>query len=121
MATIVDYPDGVATAGPLITRLMDQPVEFEATQYLYEDGGIDVNVQPCGVQRWLVEYEGISVTDVTTLITHFNLAKGRVNDFEFYHRRNVATYAGVKYVELRINRRPRSWVANVSVTLEKLA
>ena len=80
-----------------------------------------MNVQPCGVQRWLVEYEGISVSDVTTLITHFNLAKGRVNDFEFYHRRNVATYAGVKYVELRINRRPRSWVANVSVTLERLA
>lgn len=121
MATITDYPDGSATAGPYIARLLDQPTEYQSTLYEFEDGGVDVNIQPCGVKRYVLEYEGISTTDVSTIVTHFNNAKGRVNDFEFYHRREATTYSGVKYVEIKINRRPRSWVANMTVTLERLA
>lgn len=120
MATIADYPDGIGTAGPYISRLIDQPVEFQVIRYEFEDGGLDVNVQPCGVRRWILEYEGLSASDVSTIITHFNLAKGRTNNFEFYHRRDVATYDNVRYVDLSLPSRQKSWSNAVTVTLERL-
>jgi hypothetical protein len=121
MATVADYPDGIGTAGPYISRLMDQPIEYNVTRYEFEDGGVDVNMQPCGVKRWVLEYEGLAAADVTTLVNHFNTAKGRVNDFEFYHRRDAQTYGSVKYVSIDLPARARSWSNNVTVILEKLA
>lgn len=120
MSTIADYPDGIGTAGPYISRLMDQPLEFQVIRYEYEDGGLDVNVQPCGVRRWILEYEGLSAADVITIRDHFILAKGRVNNFEFYHRRDVATYDNVRYVEFSLPSRQKSWSNVVTVTLERL-
>lgn len=120
MSTIADYPDGIGTAGPYISRLIDQPVEFQVVRYEFEDGGLDVNVQPCGVRRWILEYEGLSASDVSTIVTHFNLAKGRVNNFEFYHRRDATTYANVRYADLSLLSRQKSWSNAVTVTLEML-
>lgn len=120
MATIADYPDGIGTAGPYISRLIDQPIRYEVIRYEYEDGGMDVNVQPCGVRRWVLEYEGLSASDVSTIVTHFNLAKGRVNNFEFYHRRDLTAYANVRYMTLELPARARSWSNQVTVTLERL-
>lgn len=120
MATIADYPDGIGTAGPYISRLIDQPVEYQVMRFEYEDGGMDVNVQPCGVRRWVLEYEGLSASDVSTIVTHFNLAKGRVNNFEFYHRRDLTTYANVRYVSMELPSRQKYWSSPVIVTLERL-
>lgn len=120
MATVADYPDGEATSGPTITLLLDQPIDYEVTRYEYEDGGCDVNVQPCGLRRWRLEYEGLTAAELTTLRDHFNLAKGKVNDFEFWHRRDNALYAGVQYEEFRVGRHQKIWSNSLSVVLVKL-
>jgi len=120
MATVADYPDGIGTSGPTINLLLDQPIDFEVTRYEYEDGGCDVNVQPCGVRRWRLEYEGLSASDVTTLRDHFNLAKGRVNDFEFYHRRDAVTYANVQYETFTVNHHIKKWSNSITVVLAQL-
>jgi hypothetical protein len=120
MATIGNYPDGVGTAGPYISRLIDVPIDYAVTRYEFEDGGVEVNVQPCGIRRWQLDYEGLSTSDLATLTTHFNNAKGRVNDFSFYHRRAATTYSGVKYVSLDLSPRAKNWSNGATVILEAL-
>jgi hypothetical protein len=121
MATISNYPDGVDTAGPTIALLVDLPIDYQVETFRYEDGGVDVNVQPCGVRRWQLEYEGLSAADVTTLRTHFNLAKGKVNDFIFYHRHDDQQYVQVRYESWRGGRHLKTWSNVVSVVLVQLA
>lgn len=115
MATIGAYPTSV-----YIDTLIDQPIEYRVTRYEFEDGGVDVNVQPCGVRRWELRYTGLSVNDLNTLRTHYNNAKGRVNDFSFTHRRDLTTYTGVKYVSFTVPPRQKNWINEATVILEKL-
>ena len=50
-----NYPDGVDTSGPTIARLMKQPLEFPAALFdRNEDGGVDVNVVPCGLRVYVL-------------------------------------------------------------------
>lgn len=121
MSTIADYPDGVSTAGPFINRLIDQPAEYEVDMVRYEDGGVDVNVQPCGLKPIVLEYEGLTIADMETLRTHYNLAKGRINNFSFYHRRSAVTYSSVTYRSWAIGRHNKTWTGVLSVTLVRLA
>jgi hypothetical protein len=121
MPTIADYPDGIGTAGPHISRLITSPVEFEIDVIRYEDGGADVNVQPCGLQRFTLEYEMLTEAELATLRAHYNLAKGQVNDFEFYHRQDNATYAGVKYQSFNIGDHVKAWSQPATVILVRYA
>ena len=115
MATIGAYPTSV-----YIDTLIDVPVEYGVERYEFEDGGMEVNVQPCGIRRWELRYTGLSSTDTDTLRTHFNNAKGRTNDFSFTHRRDSTTYTGVKYVSFTLPARVKNWSNEATVILEKL-
>lgn len=113
-----DFPDGVNTAGPTIERLTRNPTDYEVDVILYEDGGADVNVQPCGLVVWQLEYDGLSAADVTTLTTHFNDARGGVEEFNFYDRNNATVYPGVKYRSFRIGRHRKTWSKVASIELQ---
>lgn len=116
-----DFPDGTNTAGPYALRLFDQPTEYKVERYEYEDGGVDVNVQPCGLRSWVLVYEGLSESDITTLRTHWNDARGMVEEFNFYHRRDATLYASVKYKEFKIGKHPKKWANSARVVLVQFA
>jgi len=116
-----DYPDGTNTAGPYALKLMDQPTEYQVTRYEYEDGGADVNVQPCGLRSWVLEYDGLTEAEITTLRTHYNDARGMVEEFNFYHRRDATLYPNVKYKEFKIGRHVKAWSNVARVVLVQFA
>lgn len=115
--TIANYPDGIGTAGPTIAKLTTSPIDFEVDFIPYEDGGADVNVTPCGEQRFTLEYEGLSEAEIVTLRTHYNLAKGKRNNFSFYHREDDETYTGVEYERFDIGEHPKAWSQPLTVVL----
>jgi len=117
MSTIANYPDGIGTAGPTIARIVPLPTDYTVDRSVNEDGGCNVNVQPCGLKRFQLEYAGLSAGDLATLRTHKNLAKGRVNDFSFYYRENATTYTGVMYESWKVGRHVKTWARVVSVVL----
>lgn len=102
MATIAAYPTQ-SIGGPLINRLIEHPTEYPITRYEYEDGGEDVNISPCGLKRWDLFYDGLTPTELQLLVDHWNLAKGRVNDFNFYDHHANTTYSGMQYGSFEIN------------------
>lgn len=114
------YPDGVQYAGPYIARLIDQPIQYGVTTYEFEDGGVAVNVQPCGIRRWVLDYDGLSQDEINTLVRHYNAMRGRSSTFEFYHRRDAVLYNNVRYVSLTLPGRVKAWSNQAQVTLEKL-
>lgn len=118
MATIANYPDGVGTAGPTIDKVIKQPIEFNVDRTINEDGSCEVNIIPCGMLRWTLEYTGLSDADVTTLRTHLNLAKGKVNDFSFYDRHDTATYTRCRYKSWKMGRHTKTWAKVISVEIE---
>lgn len=118
MATVSAYPTP-NNSGPAINRLTDLPAEFKVIRYEFDDGGAEVNVMPCGVQRWQLDYEGLSSADAATLLTHFNLAKGRVNDFSFTHPREGVIYTGVKYESFVISDHQKHWALPRKIVLVK--
>ena len=117
----IPYPDGTLFSGPYIARLMDQPIDYAVTRYEFEDGGLAVNVQPCGARRWVLEYEGLSAAEITQLRNHYNAMRGRSSTFNFYHRRDQVTYTGVRYVSMTLPAREKAWSNGASVILEALA
>lgn len=118
---IANYPDGINTAGPTIARLITYPVEYPFDLFRNEDGGVDVNVQTCGVLRWELEYEGLSLSDEDTIRAHYNLAKGKVETFSFYSRYDSTLYTGVRYDSMQIPRHLRHWAKMLKVVLVKYA
>lgn len=119
--SVADFPDGVNTAGPYCSRLQESPIDYPVDRTIYDDGGCDVNVQPCGLIKYELQYEGLSAAEVTTLRTHYNLAKGRTEDFNFYHRRDATLYANVKYESIKLPRRVKVWSNSVTITLLRFA
>lgn len=119
--TVGNYPDGVNTAGPTIANLRVIPVKFEVDLFPNEDGGVDVNVQPCGNLRFELDYEGLSSSEFSTLINHWSTAKGEVNNFTFYCRRDAATYTGVRYETFEVPQWAKSWSQSLRVVLVKYA
>lgn len=119
MSTITQYPVEAA-GGPLINRIIDYPIEYQFIRYEYDDGGYDTNVQPCGMKRWGLEYEGLSAVELDTIVDHFNLAKHSTNDFSFANPQDGATYTGVKYERIEFPRHARMWALPLIVTLWKL-
>ena len=117
--TISDYPTDTAL-GALVLTVVDQPIEYQFERFLFEDGSAAVNVQPCGVQRWDLLYDGLSQAQRTTLADHFNEAMGRVNSFSFTHPRTDTVYTGVKYVSWEPQNHTKNWSLGVRVVLEKL-
>lgn len=113
-----DFPDGVNTAGPTIAQLTRNPTDYEVDTISYEDGGADVNVQPCGLVVWAVEYEGLTAAEVTTLRTHFNDARSSVEEFNFYDRNDATLYPGVKYKSFRVGKHLKTWSNMVSIELQ---
>lgn len=114
------FPDGVDIAGPRIGRLLRQPIEYAVTQTLFEDGGCDVNVSPCGMLRWQLEYEGLSQADVATLRTHYNDARGTVESFQFYDRQTGLTHS-VQYRSFEIGKHEKTWFVPATIVLETLS
>lgn len=113
------YPDGELYEGPYIARIVDQPAEYGYAKYEFEDGSIDVNVQPVGNRRWQLEYTGLSAAEVAVLAGHYNGARGRVTTFRFYHRRDGVIYS-CRYVSMTLPQRERAWSNDVQVVLEAL-
>ena len=103
-----------------IARLIDEPIEYGYEVYQFEDGSADVNVQPCGARRWMLEYEGLSAAEIRQLISHYNLMRGSSGTFNFYHRRDAVTYSSVRYVSMTIPQRQRAWSNAATIVLEKL-
>lgn len=116
-ASITDYPDGENTAGPHIARLVRLPLDYDAEIYRNEDGSVFVNVQPCGLMKWQIDYDGLSAADVITLRTHYNLAKSQVNYFNFWDRQQAALIPDVQYESFRVGHRVVNWLNVVSVVL----
>lgn len=114
------YPDGTLFAGPVINRIQDQPVEYEVDKIEYEDGGVDVNVQPCGMKRWVLEYEGLTQAELAVIMNHFNGAKGQVISFNFYHKRDAVVYTNVNYERFEVGKHAKSWSVPAIVVLRKL-
>jgi hypothetical protein len=102
-----------------ISRLIDQPIQFQQVMHEYEDGRVDVNLQVCGVRSWRIEYEGISEAEVGILVQHFREVKGRVGRFPFYHRRDNVVYEDCYYTSFDIPARVKKWANNVSITIER--
>jgi hypothetical protein len=102
-----------------ISRLIDQPIQFQQITHEYEDGRVDVNLQVCGVRSWRIEYEGISEAEVDILVQHFREVKGRVGRFPFYHRRDDVVYEDCYYTAFDIPARVKKWSNNVSITIER--
>lgn len=121
MATIANYPDGIGTAGPTIDKVMKAPVEYKTTTFKMEGGGAVVNITPCGMLRWTLEYDGLSEAEVVTLRTHYNLAKGATNDFSFYDRNDAATYAGCRYKSWKSGKHIKKWSNVITVEIERFA
>lgn len=111
-----------AAGGPFINRIIAFPKEFPEDRYQYEDGGCDVNVQPCGLLRWLLQYEGLSQAQLDTIITHFNSAQVPIttfslNTFNFANPQDSTTYTGVRYERIEIARHKKKWALPVNVYL----
>lgn len=102
MATITAYPTP-SESGPLINRLERHPIDYPVTRYEFEDGGVEVNIAPCGLQRWDVYHEGLTPAELQTLVDHWNEAKGKTNDFSFYDHQQDATFTGVSYADFQID------------------
>ena len=117
MSTIAGYPDSVSVAGPYATKLNHNPIAYEVDVFRNEDGGADVNVQPCGILRFEIEYDGITAAEVETLRAHWNLAKGKVNDFPFRSRYDGATYNKCTYEKFEIPPHVKTWSNQVRVSL----
>lgn len=115
MATVSAFPINVYAE-----TLIEVPIAFNAERYEFEDGSMEVNVQPCGIARWELRYTGLSAEDLHTLETHYIEAKGRVNDFQFSNRRNGFTYFNVKYVSFEIPARAKRWNNDATIVLEGL-
>ena len=113
------YPDGELYEGPYIARIIDQPAEYGYSKFEFEDGTIDVNVQPVGNRRWQLEYTGLSAVEVAVLAGHYNGMRGRVTTFRFYHRRDGVIYS-CRYVSMTLPQRERAWSNDVQVVLEAL-
>lgn len=115
--TVAAFPDGVSVAGPSIALVVGQPLVFETSRFEYEDGGLDVNVQPCGQRRWTLEYAGLSAEDVATLRAHWNLARGTSYEFSFYDRRTGQTFDRVKYESFRLGAHVKQWSVPATIIL----
>lgn len=102
-----------------ISRLIDQPLQYQQVMHEYEGGRVDVNLQVCGVRSWRIEYEGISEAEVSILVQHFREVKGRVGRFPFYHRRDDVVYEDCYYTAFDIPARIKKWANNVSITIER--
>ena len=115
-----NYPDGVDTAGPTIARLMKQPLEFPAALFdRNEDGGVDVNVVPCGLRVYVLEYEGLSVSDLNLIRAHYNDARGKVEEFNFYDRQSATLLPNCKYRDFKIGKHQKVWAGLATVTIER--
>lgn len=118
MASITAYPSPAAS-GPRINKMVIPPLEFPVTRYEYDDGGLDVNVQPCGLQRWILSYEGLTAVELAQIVDHFNLALGRVNDFSWTEPRFGEVFTGTKYESLEIPDHRKKWALLCNVVLWK--
>lgn len=123
MAVIADYPDGDSsgTPGPFISNLDTQPQETLVDIFPNEDGGADINVQPCGVRRWVLTYEAMSFADAEIIRAHLNAAKGKVNEFDFYSRQENLTFSNCFYISIETPEHQKHWSNGLRITLGKFA
>jgi hypothetical protein len=113
------YPDGDLYEGPYIARIIDQATDYGYSRYEFEDGAMEVNVQPIGNRQWQLEYTGLSAAEVAVLAGHYDGMRGRVTTFRFYHRRDDRIYF-CRYVSMTLPSRQRAWANDVQVVLEAL-
>ena len=113
------YPDGDLYEGPYIARIIDQATDYGYSRYEFEDGAMEVNVQPIGNRQWQLEYTGLSAAEVAVLAGHYDGMRGRVTTFRFYHRRDDRIYF-CRYVSMTLPSRQRTWANDVQVVLEAL-
>ena len=117
MATISAFPDPVFNGGPTPTNQGLEPPDFKTTRFYFEDGGEDVNVRPCGPQRWVFVFEGLTEAQAAVLDAHYNLAKGRTNSFSFYDRRTGFTYSGVEYAAFEVPAHQKQYIQTRNIQL----
>jgi hypothetical protein len=119
-SVLVPYPDGTLYPGPYISRILDQPTDYQVTRYEYEDGSASVNVQPSGAKRWIIEYDGLTIDELNQLVRFYNSMRGQASTFAFYHRRDNVTYTRVRFVSMQIPTRQKAWNNAATVTIERL-
>ena len=112
MANVSAYPHTIGVA-----KLVKPPMEYPQVRYEYDDGGVDVNVSPCGLQRFILTYEGLSSTDAQTILDHYDEAKGKTHTFDFTNPRDSVLYSGVSYESLDVQDHVKSWSLNLNVVL----
>lgn len=110
------YPEE-SIAGPRIARLIPQPIEYEPQIDRNEDGGADVNVQPCGMRAYLIEYDSLTAAELATLRAHFNDARGKVEAFSFYNRQTATLLADCYYREWQKGKHKKTWANVLSATI----
>ena len=96
MSTITNFPVPTNSGPAIINRQVADMTDYEVITYKFDDGGADVNVVPCGPRKWMLDYDGLSEAEAALLDNHYDLAKGRANDFTFLDREGVS-HIGVMY------------------------
>lgn len=119
MATIAEYPTET-TLGVDVLTVIDQPIDFQFERFVFEDGAAAVNVQPCGLQRWELYYDGLTDAERQILLDHYNAAQQSVNDFQFTHPRTALVYTGVKYQSLTTPKHVKQWSLGLHIVLFKV-
>lgn len=88
-----------ATGGPKYRLFLQQEPEYHVTTSPeYGDGGKDTalrNTTP--TRRWVIEYDGLTPAEATTLDDHFDSCYGTHLGFGFTDPRTSTVYANVKY------------------------
>lgn len=116
MATITAFPTP-SNSGPVINKQVNYATDFKVGKTLYEDGGCDVDIRPCGPQRIDLEYDGLTQTDAAILDAHFATAKGKTNTFSFFDQRNGLTYTGARYEKYEVDKHSKYWSLARRITL----
>jgi len=110
------YPS-LTTTVPLKYSVLPPDFKDITVEHKYEDGGVSFNTTSATApQRWLLEYNGLTASQLSTLDAHYASA-GLSQSFNFVDRAG-ATQTNV-YYESYEKDHVKSWVNSARVTLIK--
>lgn len=116
MATVSAFPTP-DQGGPVINRQVNVTPDYKVINYDFDSGARRSNVTPCGPMRFQLEYQGLTEAEAAIIDAHFDLAKGKTNDFSFYDERTGHVYTGVRYEAFGKGQHQRYFVQSRTITL----
>lgn len=86
-------------SGPIISKLLDLPIEYPATVIKeFKDGGVSIGLSNVnGVIRIELTYDGLFESEAAVLDNHVESAKFQFYGFTFRHPRTGVLYNDVHY------------------------